>query len=73
MADATPPTMVKLDPPEKERRYVYADGSILSYLNVTAFCARPSGSHRLELADGRKVIVIPGWRAVELYVENWTA
>lgn len=53
--------MVKLSAPERSRTYVYAlkgGGEFRTTLeNVTAVCVRPSGTHRLETADGRKHIV----------------
>lgn len=61
----------KLDPPERKRTYHFR-GQSISYENVTAIEVRSSGRHRLELADGRKIIVQPDWLAVELEVDSWT-
>jgi hypothetical protein len=65
------PELTKLAPPEKRRRYIFPVGEVVID-NVTALCVRPSGTHRLETADGKKFIVNPGWLAVELDVESWT-
>lgn len=65
------PEFVELDPPEKKRTYHFPGRSI-TLKNVVALCVRPSGSHRLETADGRKWIVPPSWLAIELEVEAWT-
>lgn len=61
----------KLTPPEKKRIYHFP-GRSLAIENVVAVCVRPSGSHRLETADGKKWIVNPGWLAIELDMEAWT-
>jgi len=71
MSNPEKPAMIRLEKPEKSRTYHYADHSRV-ILNVTAVCVRPSGSHRLETADGKKWIVQPGWEAIELDMEDWT-
>ncbi len=65
------PEMIKLATPEKCRIYHYKDHQI-AIKDVVAVCVRPSGSHRLETADGKKWIIMPGWDAVELETETWT-
>jgi hypothetical protein len=65
------PAMTTLDPPEKKRTYHFAQRSFVLE-NVVALCVRPSGTHRLETADGRKWIVPTGWLVIELEVEAWT-
>jgi hypothetical protein len=57
--------------PKRGRTYLFPSGKV-AFENVVAVCVRPSGTHRLELADGRKVIVNPGWLAVELDMDEWT-
>ena len=52
--------------------YHYAGGHTITLKNVTGLCVRPSGTHRLETADGRKWIVPPGWLAIELDMDAWT-
>jgi hypothetical protein len=64
--------MTPINPPERSRTYHYADGRTLAMKDVRALCVRPSGTHRLETADGRKWIVAPGWVAIELDVDDWT-
>ncbi len=61
----------RIEPPEKKRTYLFANGQV-SFENVVAVCIRPSGSHRLELADGRKIIVAANWLAIELEIGSWT-
>lgn len=62
----------KLDPPEKRRAYVFPGPNIVAFENVTAVCVRPSGTHRLETADGMKHIVNTGWLAITLEMDAWT-
>lgn len=68
--------MVKLSAPERSRTYVFAikgGGFVnVNLMNVVAVCVRPSGTHRLETANGRKHIVPPGWLRIELDVDEWT-
>jgi hypothetical protein len=67
-----PITMTKISPPEKRRVYHFANGEKVELMNVVGVCVRPSGTHRLETADGRKWIVPAGWLAIELDMEAWT-
>lgn len=65
---------VELNPPERERRYIYAGvSSELVYKNVRRIKVSESGNHYIE-ADGVNghAIVAPGWRAIELDVDSWT-
>jgi hypothetical protein len=62
---------VRLDPPEKRRTYVFP-GCRVGITDVVAVCVRPSGSHRLETADGMKWIIQPGWLAIEIDTPKWT-
>jgi hypothetical protein len=65
--------MTKLAKPERERTYIYPDGSALSFKDVVAVSARrASGNHRLETADGKKHIVLAGFRAITLDMDEWT-
>lgn len=63
---------VTLSPSERKRTYHYSDGSNFAVANVERIYVRPSGTHRLETSDGRKWIVVPGWVAIELDVDEWT-
>jgi len=56
---------------EKSRTYVFPSGRY-EVAGVTGVCVRPSGSHRLQLADGGKRIVAPGWLAIEVVAESWS-
>ena len=66
----------KLNPPEAWRVYLYPNGPDapheVRFENVTAICVRPSGSNRLEMADGTKAIVLPGFIAVRFAADAWT-
>lgn len=65
------PEMRRIDPPEKSRTYYFPSGK-LTIENVVAVCVRPSGTHRVETADGRKWIIPPTWIGIELDVTDWT-
>jgi hypothetical protein len=75
---ATDLKFTKLDPPEKVREYLYPNPADpknpmrIRFENVTAICIRDSGSNRLEMADGTKAVVLPGFVAVLLTVDSWT-
>lgn len=68
----TKPVFNKLDPPERSRKYVYADGTELTFSDVTAVHVSERGTHRLEMRGGPKAIIAPGWRAILLDVDDWT-
>lgn len=68
----TGPVFTELNPPERKRTYVYRDGSELTIENITRICIRPSGSNRLETADGKKWVILAGFVAVRLEVDSWT-
>lgn len=63
---------IELVVPERKRTYTYADGACLEFADVVRVCVRPSGTHRLETADGGKHIVPAGWLAMTLDVDEWT-
>jgi hypothetical protein len=64
--------MTKLTPSEKSRVYTFSSGEKVTLENVTEFCARPSGTHRLRTADGRLHIVPPTWLHIEIDAGDWT-
>jgi hypothetical protein len=64
--------ITKLDPAERSREYVFPGGERLKYQDVVALGVSSRGTHRLELKDGRKIIVPMGWLAIELDVDKWT-
>lgn len=66
------PTMNQIDPPERERTYVFPGGERLTFSAVKAVGVSERGTHRLELTDGRRVIVPPRWLAIELDVDGWS-
>ncbi len=70
--DCSKPELIKLDVPERSRIYHFGDHKTIELKDVTHFLCRPSGTHRLMTADGRKWIISPGWHAIELDVDTWT-
>jgi len=61
-----------ISPPERRRVYVYPTGATCIFHGVTRVGISESGTHYLDLADGKKIIVAPGWRVIELDVDEWT-
>ena len=51
---------------EKKRTYIFPNNDRVTFDEIEEICVRPSGTHRLNLKDGRKVIVPTGWLAVEI-------
>ncbi len=72
MADVTKADFKAINPPERKRTYHFPNNETITFENVSAVCARPSGTHRLETTDGKKYIVRAGWLAVELDMDAWT-
>lgn len=66
------PVMHELVNHERERVYVYPGGERVMFRNVTHVGVSQSGTHRLNLADGLKIIVVPGWLYIELDMDDWT-
>ena len=62
----------EINPPERERTYIFPDGQKISFSGVTGVCVRPSGNHRLNLETGKKVIIKGNWRAIVLDMDEWT-
>lgn len=62
---------LRIDPPERKRIYVFPSGQVI-FENVVEICVRPSGTHRLVTADGKKHIVSIGWLSITLEVDEWT-
>lgn len=56
---------------EKHRTYVFAGGRF-TIANVSRVAVRPSGSHRVETADGKKYIVSSGWLVIEIDADEWS-
>jgi len=72
MAEVNGLNFIKIDPPERERTYVFPDAQEISFKNVEAICIRESGNHRLNLQSGKKAIVKNEWRAIILDTDEWT-
>lgn len=72
MDEPTKPELTKLNFPERKRIYHYPSGETIEVKNVTHLLIRPSGTHRLMTANGRKWIITPGWLAIELDMDEWT-
>jgi len=63
--------------PERSRTYIFPaeEGPALYEMKiegVVRVCARPSGAHRLETADGSKYIVPAGWLAIKIDADAWS-
>jgi hypothetical protein len=56
---------------EKSRTYHYANGNNFTIKNVVKLCVRPSGNHRLETSDGKKLIMAAGWFCLDIDAEKW--
>lgn len=58
---------------EKRRIYTFPGNQQLMLENVTKVEVRPSGKHRVETAEGRKVFVNTGWLWLEIETdEGWS-
>jgi len=57
---------------EVSRTYRYPDGFDLHFERVASISVSASGNHRLNLSDGSKAIVAPGWRCIEIVAEDWS-
>ena len=56
---------------EFSRTYVFPSGEI-TVSRVTRICVRPSGTHRLETAEGGKYIIPTGWIAIKIDASTWS-
>lgn len=61
-----------VDVAEQSRTYHYADGGSVTFESVRSVGVSNSGTHRLNLQDGRKIIVVPGWRWIEFSADKWS-
>ena len=50
---------------EAQRIYTYKDKTI-SFKDIESICVRSSGSHRLNLKNGDRVVVQPGWLTLRI-------
>lgn len=63
---------------ETKRTYVYPpsaenpQGFRYEVKDVVRLHVRPSGSHRLETAEGLKLVVMPGFKAIEVEAPAWS-
>ena len=57
---------------ERSRTYTFGDGTI-TVEKVTAICVRPSGTHRLQTEDGKKIIVAANWLSILVDADEWSA
>ena len=62
----------EINPPERERTYIFPDGQKINFKGVKGVCVRPSGNHRLNLVSGKKVIVKGDWKYIILDIDEWT-
>lgn len=57
---------------EQARTYIFPGGKI-RFERVSEICVRPSGTHRLNMADGKRAIVNSGWLAILIEAKvGWT-
>lgn len=66
------PITRKLTKKERERIYVYPDGSKVSIKGVVAVGVSSRGTHRLETDLGAKYIILPGFLYIILDVDEWS-
>lgn len=64
--------MIQLETPERKRTYIYPGGERLQVEGVTMIRLGSGYHHYLECADGSKVIMAPGWLAIEIDTDEWT-
>ena len=57
---------------EQVRVYHFPNGEKVTLPGVVSINVSRSGTHRLNLKDGRKVIVPSGWLAIEFDADEWT-
>lgn len=72
LAGPARPHFIKLDPAEKSRKYIFTNGYELTFNDVRAVAVSERGTHRIEMGDGQKAIVLPGFVAIILDVPEWT-
>lgn len=76
MAKHSAPKLTKLNPPERVRTYIYADGddtTELTFKDVTAFAASERGTHRLKCKGVRGYYIVPaGFKALHVDVDKFT-
>ena len=56
---------------ERSRTYVFPSGYHYTVVGVTAVSVSPSGTHRLESKDGKRIIHT-GWIAIEIDCDEWS-
>lgn len=61
------------DVEEQNRVYLFPNGEMVKVEKVTSFAVGRSGTHRLNTADGKKLIIAPGWLSIEIDAEKWSA
>jgi hypothetical protein len=60
---------------EQQREYVYLNNGMasgLKFKNVQRIRFSNSGTHYLEMKDGKKVIVNPGWVLISIDADEWS-
>lgn len=57
---------------ERQRKYLYPDGQEIVLSGVVSIAVSDSGNHRLNTADGKKHIIAPGWRHIEIDAAEWS-
>lgn len=57
---------------EQSRTYFYPNGEKITLDGVTSINVSKSGTHRLNLSNGKKRIMPPGWLSIEFDAPHWT-
>ncbi len=66
------PHFITLKDVENERTYFWPGNNSLTVKKVARIAVSERGTHRLETADGEKLIVPPGWLYMKLKMAEWT-
>lgn len=57
---------------EQARTYRYPNNEYVTLENVISINVSKSGTHRLNLQNGSKVIMPPGWISIMFNAPDWT-
>jgi hypothetical protein len=56
---------------EQSRVYTYPNG-VVTLIGVASINVSKSGTHRINLTNGKKVIMPSGWLSIEFDADRWT-
>lgn len=72
MGNSTKPSMVKLDPPERSRTYIYKSGAVYRLADVVAV-KNEQGWDRIQTADGKLHTVLTVIKKGDLIIDYCVA